>query len=80
MPYEKNFCSSCNRLRVSALGKLHLCLFGEQGIDLRDLLQEEQQENALIERIQAQLQNKAETHFLHDGNSGVTPHLASIGG
>ncbi|MCZ8498302.1 hypothetical protein O9929_10330 [Vibrio lentus] len=26
MPYEKDFCESCNRLRVSATGKLHLCL------------------------------------------------------
>ncbi|MDW7551561.1 hypothetical protein R8374_22050, partial [Pseudoalteromonas peptidolytica] len=29
MPYSKDFCKSCNRLRVSALGKLHLCLFAE---------------------------------------------------
>ncbi len=36
MPYEKNFCESCNRLRVSAMGKLHLCLFGEHGVELRD--------------------------------------------
>nr|WP_158117196.1 GTP 3',8-cyclase MoaA [Vibrio cincinnatiensis] len=80
MPYEKNFCHSCNRLRISALGKLHLCLFGEQGIQLRDLLQEDEQQAALIERIQTQLQNKSESHFLHDGNTGMTPHLASIGG
>ncbi|MBY6197983.1 GTP 3',8-cyclase MoaA [Vibrio hangzhouensis] len=80
MPYEKNFCESCNRLRVSAMGKLHLCLFGEHGIDLRDLLQADSQEAALIERIQAQLQTKSVSHFLHDGNSGMTPHLASIGG
>ncbi|CAH0525532.1 GTP 3',8-cyclase MoaA [Vibrio hippocampi] len=80
MPYEKNFCESCNRLRVSAMGKLHLCLFGEQGVDLRDLLQHDSQENALIERIQTQLQNKSVSHFLHDGNSGMTPNLASIGG
>ncbi|GAL37332.1 molybdenum cofactor biosynthesis protein MoaA [Vibrio maritimus] len=80
MPYEKNFCESCNRLRVSAMGKLHLCLFGEHGVELRDLLQEDAQEQALIERIQAQLQTKSASHFLHDGNSGMTPHLASIGG
>lgn len=80
MPYEKNFCESCNRLRVSAMGKLHLCLFGEHGVELRDLLQEDAQEQALIERIQAQLQTKSVSHFLHDGNSGMTPHLASIGG
>ncbi|HHY0481040.1 GTP 3',8-cyclase MoaA [Vibrio parahaemolyticus] len=80
MPYEKDFCESCNRLRVSALGKLHLCLFGEHGVELRDLLERDDQENELIERIQSQLQTKSVSHFLHDGNTGMTPHLASIGG
>ena len=32
MPYEKDFCATCNRLRVSSVGKLHLCLFGEGGV------------------------------------------------
>lgn len=80
MPYEKDFCASCNRLRVSAKGKLHLCLFGDRGVELRDLLQEDSQESALIERIQAELQTKSVSHFLNDGNTGMTPHLASIGG
>ncbi|GAA5646507.1 MULTISPECIES: GTP 3',8-cyclase MoaA [Vibrio] len=80
MPYEKDFCESCNRLRVSATGKLHLCLFGEHGVELRDLLEQDEQEQVLIERIQAQLQTKKISHFLHDGNTGMTPHLASIGG
>ncbi len=80
MPYEKHFCESCNRLRISALGKLHLCLFGEQGVELRDLLQQDEQQAELIERIQALLQNKSVSHFLLDGNTGMTPHLASIGG
>lgn len=80
MPYEKNFCASCNRLRVSAKGKLHLCLFGESGIELRDLLQQDEQQSALIERIQQALGEKAVSHFLHDGYAGMTPHLASIGG
>lgn len=30
-PYSKDFCKTCNRLRVSAKGNLHLCLFGEGG-------------------------------------------------
>ncbi|MFB1072880.1 GTP 3',8-cyclase MoaA [Vibrio diabolicus] len=80
MPYEKDFCESCNRLRVSAMGKLHLCLFGDHGVELRDLLERDEQESELIERIQAQLQTKSVSHFLHDGNTGMTPHLASIGG
>ena len=80
MPYEKNFCASCNRLRVSAKGKLHLCLFTEHGVDLRDLLQSHEQRGELIERLHGQLRAKKETHFLHDGITGVTQHLASIGG
>ncbi|MBD1574884.1 MULTISPECIES: GTP 3',8-cyclase MoaA [Vibrio] len=80
MPYEKGFCETCNRLRVSATGKLHLCLFGDQGVELRDLLEQDQQEGALIERIQGALKTKSVSHFLQDGNTGMTPHLASIGG
>lgn len=80
MPYEKNFCTSCNRLRVSAKGKLHLCLFGEEGIELRDLLQSDEQQEQLKNRISTALQGKREHHFLHSGDSGIRNHLASIGG
>lgn len=80
MPYEKSFCESCNRLRVSAKGKLHLCLFGEDGVELRDLLADDSQQPQLIERIQASLKTKAVSHFLDEGKTGMTPNLASIGG
>ncbi|WP_087016151.1 GTP 3',8-cyclase MoaA [Thaumasiovibrio subtropicus] len=80
LPYDDGFCESCNRLRVSAKGKLHLCLFGEAGVELRDLLANDASQDALIARIRESLQSKKKTHFLHQGNSGMTPHLASIGG
>ena len=35
---------------------------------------------ALVDLIARQLRLKAAGHGLHDGDSGVTPHLASIGG
>ncbi|PKG39299.1 GTP 3',8-cyclase MoaA [Psychromonas sp. Urea-02u-13] len=80
MPYSKDFCKSCNRLRVSSTGKLHLCLFGEQGVDLRDLLVDASQKEALKHRIILALNDKKESHYLQSGNTGATPHLASIGG
>lgn len=80
MPYEKDFCASCNRLRVSATGKLHLCLFGDGGVSLRDLLENDQQQAALQARIAASLRTKKQTHFLHDGNTGITQNLSYIGG
>lgn len=79
-PYSKDFCTNCNRLRVSARGKLHLCLFGDHGIDLRSLLQEDGQHEMLVQRILKLTATKAPSHRLHEGNSGGTPHLASIGG
>nr|WP_152540243.1 GTP 3',8-cyclase MoaA [Pantoea sp. IMH] len=80
MPYEKDFCASCNRLRVSATGKLHLCLFGDGGVSLRDLLQNDNQQAELQARIAASLRTKKQTHFLHQGNTGVTQNLSYIGG
>lgn len=79
-PYAKDFCSTCNRLRISAKGALHLCLFGEGGYDLRPLLQSDEQIEDLQDRIMALMNFKKSSHFLHDDNSGATPHLASIGG
>lgn len=80
MPYEKDFCASCNRLRVSAIGNLHLCLFGEQGIPMRDLLVDDMQQDDLMNRIQDALIRKKQTHFLHESNTGVTQNLSFIGG
>ncbi|MBV7436032.1 GTP 3',8-cyclase MoaA [Aeromonas sp. sif2416] len=80
MPYSKDFCAGCNRLRVSSVGKLHLCLFGDHGVELRDLLTADSQQDELQQRIRHALVGKAATHRLHDGNAGMTPHLASIGG
>lgn len=79
-PYARDFCASCNRLRMSARGKFHLCLFGEGGHDIRHLMQDDDQTGELQSAIRSLLLFKKETHFLHQGDSGATPHLASIGG
>lgn len=79
-PYADHFCDSCNRLRVSATGKMHLCLFGDGGLDLRGLLAHDAQHDELVAHIQSLMGAKLPTHRLHAGNSGATPHLASIGG
>lgn len=79
MPYSKDFCSSCNRLRVSAAANLHLCLFGDKGLPLRDLLQNDDIE-PVQERIIALLEDKKSTHFLHDKLTGGTKHFAMLGG
>ena len=41
-PHSHNFCSECNRVRVTVEGRLLLCLGNEHSMDLRALLREEQ--------------------------------------
>jgi cyclic pyranopterin phosphate synthase len=79
-PYSKDFCQSCNRLRVTATGDLRLCLFGDHGASIRHLLQADEQKSALKERIVELLQYKRSSHLLANGDTGETIHLASVGG
>lgn len=79
-PYSKDFCAGCNRLRVTSTGDLRLCLFGSQGTSLRHLLQEDDQQPLLAQLIHDQLAFKCSSHFLAYGDTGITPHLASVGG
>jgi len=78
-PYAGGFCDTCNRLRVSATGKLHLCLFSESGLELRDLTLCGDVAG-LKARLTELIAQKAPTHLLHEGKSGATKHLAMLGG
>ena len=80
MPYSRDFCDSCNRLRVNSQGELQLCLFAEKGYSLRHLLQSDDQQELLITRIQEVLQLKEDKHFLDQGYTGSTTNLSIIGG
>jgi len=79
MPYAKDFCSTCNRLRVSSVGKLHLCLFAEQGLSLKHYLKDNDKDG-LKRYIVNQLSDKEATHYLTEGFTGSTKHLSMLGG
>ena len=79
-PYTKDFCQTCNRLRVTSRGDLRLCLFGNTGISIRHLLQDDAQKNELVDLIIKQLHLKKESHYLELGDTGITPNLSSTGG
>mgnify|MGYP006210991401 FL=1 len=79
MPYSKDFCADCNRLRVSSTGALYLCLFTDSHQDLRSLLQSDDSA-PLMRFLQQAVQGKAFSHQLAQDYSGSTRHLAQIGG
>lgn len=80
MPYSKDFCASCNRLRVSSLGKMHLCLFAEQGVDLREYMAKDVSVETLVNAISDHVSHKKLGHDLINHNSGAMNNLSQIGG
>ena len=79
-PYSKDFCKSCNRLRITSRGDLRLCLFGNTGISIRHLLQKDDQTEELQDLILGQIKFKKESHYLELGETGITKNLSTIGG
>ncbi len=62
-PHSHNFCGDCNRVRVTAEGKLVLCLGHEGALDLKALLRAHPGDSQrLREALQNALQLKPERH------------------
>lgn len=62
-PHSHNFCGDCNRVRVTAEGRLLLCLGNEHSIDLRALLRDPDCDvQQLRQAIVAAMQIKPERH------------------
>lgn len=85
-PYAPGFCDSCNRLRITARGRLRLCLFAADGpdsadgCDLRDLLAHEGGTVHLQARLLAAMRFKQRGHALHAGDPGNLVNLSRTGG
>lgn len=62
-PHSSNFCGSCNRVRVTATGRLLLCLGQENSVDLRAQLRSDHYTDAgLRQTIINAMQYKPEKH------------------
>lgn len=75
-PMEEGFCSSCNRIRVTADGMLKPCLHTDKEIPLLGLDQ-----GALQETIKTAILEKPEKHYLQERKtSDSTRNMCEIGG
>lgn len=79
-PYSKDFCHSCNRLRVTSHGALRLCLFGDKNYSLRPYLQSADQQPELISAIKALMNKKQVSHYLQENQMGNNASLSAMGG
>lgn len=79
-PYSNSFCQECNRLRISSVGDLFLCLFGGTSYSVREFLDSSKKKNDLIKFLLDKVKLKSKSHFLHDKKFGVLKTFSSIGG
>lgn len=62
-PHTHNFCSTCNRVRLTAEGRLLLCLGNEHSVDLKRVVRANPGNNELLQRsIIAALRKKPYSH------------------
>ncbi len=80
-PLSHNYCDRCNRVRLTADGRLRLCLFGDQEIDLRSPLRQGADEEQIRAIFLRAMRIKPERHHLDLGApSSALRALSQVGG
>jgi cyclic pyranopterin phosphate synthase len=79
-PVTEHFCYMCNRLRLTADGKLRLCLLNEDEIDLREPLRSGASVEELKDLIEKATANKPQSHHLADGTIHKGRPFSQVGG
>ncbi len=73
-----NFCSNCNRIRLTADGKIKPCLNSDMEVDLKPALREGRDDVEKLLRRAVSL--KPATHHMTDGKGGSLRDMYQIGG
>lgn len=79
-PVSEPFCASCNRVRLTADGKLRLCLLRNDEADLRDLMRRGASDDQLRAQIQKGIWRKPWGHLLSEGQRNTVRGMSQIGG
>lgn len=74
-----HFCETCNKMRLTADGKVRPCLGDHGEIDLRDALRHEPNDAAIRDLLRAALQRKPLEHLFRNAYQPCRP-MTAIGG
>ena len=65
-PVSDHFCGSCNRLRLTADGKLRVCLFSDSEIDVREAIRAGCSDEEIRELLFTAVKDKPESHQINE--------------
>jgi len=78
---SNHFCHECNRMRLTADGKLRPCLLSDEEVDVRNALRANCSDDHLSQLIQTAIARKPERHGLDFGTErGCRRDMSTIGG
>jgi cyclic pyranopterin phosphate synthase len=79
-PVTEHFCINCNRLRLTADGKLRPCLLSEDEIDVREALRSGASAAELKALLQQAIARKPQGHRLAEGSRQKGRPFSQVGG
>ncbi len=79
-PLGPKFCANCNRVRITHRGELRNCLFGQENIPLRGILDRPDWEEIGERVLREAILLKPEKHRLEQGEVGELISLVTVGG
>jgi len=79
-PVSDHFCAGCNRLRLTADGRLRPCLLSDEEIDLRGPLRAGVDDRALRDLLAGAAARKPARHQLDEGRRATRREMSQIGG
>jgi cyclic pyranopterin phosphate synthase len=79
-PVSRPYCGNCNRMRLTADGKFHLCLLNDDEIDLRRALRDGANDTVIQSLLMQAVAAKPTGHHLERGISTEDRNMYQIGG
>ena len=80
--HTRTFCSSCNRIRVTATGQMKNCLYDDGVLDIKRMLTDGSSDQMICEAIKLGYSKKFKDGFEAEANqaSPISESMSSIGG
>lgn len=79
-PLSQHFCATCNRVRLTVDGQLHLCLGQEERVDFRTLLRGGASDDELASAIVRAMELKPERHEFREQPAKLVRFMNMTGG
>ena len=82
--YTRSFCGSCNRIRITPLGELKTCLYGDGVLNIKNLIRQKYNDNEIKSMLMNALNHRPKDGFeaehLRKEKNSIHESMATIGG